>query len=87
MRWLWHCAKRVHDAGQHGTRHWELVRVVLGGGDCVVGGGTRGQQCGHEGVLDSETVMDGWAMDGWAMDGWAMNGWNGRRTGRTEKKD
>ena len=31
MRWLWHCAKRVHDAGQHGTRHWELVRVELGG--------------------------------------------------------
>ena len=59
---------------------------MLGGGDCGVGGGTRGQQCGHEGVLDSETVMDGWAMDGWAMNGWAMDGWNGRRTGRTEKK-
>ena len=35
MRWLWHCAKRVHDAGQHGTRHWELVRGNVGGGDCV----------------------------------------------------
>lgn len=37
MRWLWHCAKRVHDAGQHGARHWELGEVVSGE-DCVLSG-------------------------------------------------
>ena len=41
MRWLWHCAKRVHDAGQHGTRHWEHARGCWGE-ETVVSGEGRG---------------------------------------------